>query len=41
MTRAAFVCQRDLGRTIDASPFVDEDGTKWLLYKNDGNCCDI
>jgi len=36
-----FVCQRDLGGTIDASPFVAEDGTPWLLYKNDGNCCDI
>lgn len=37
----AFVCQRDLGGTIDASPFVDGDGTAWLLFKNDGNCCDI
>ena len=36
-----FVCQRELGGTIDASPFVDDDGTAWLLYKNDGNCCDI
>lgn len=35
------VCQRDLGGTIDASPFVDADGSQWLLYKNDGNCCDI
>lgn len=38
---APFVCQRSLGGTIDASPFVAEDGTTWLLYKNDGNCCDI
>ena len=36
-----FVCQRDLGGTIDASPFVDDDGTAWLLYKNDGDCCGI
>ncbi len=36
-----FVCQRQLGGTIDASPFVDDDGTAWLLFKNDGNCCDI
>lgn len=32
-------CQPDEGGTIDASPFVDADGTRWLLYKNDGNCC--
>lgn len=38
---SAFVCQRSLGGTIDASPFMADDGTKWLLYKNDGNCCDI
>ncbi|MBK6501463.1 glycoside hydrolase family 43 protein [Candidatus Neomicrothrix sp.] len=36
-----FVCQRELGGTIDASPFVDDDGTPYLLFKNDGNCCDI
>lgn len=35
------VCQRDLGGTIDASPFLDPDGNAWLLYKNDGNCCDL
>lgn len=34
-----FVCQADLGGTIDAFPFLDEDGTRWLIYKNDGNCC--
>lgn len=37
----AFVCQRDLGGTIDASPLVADDGTTWLVFKNDGNCCGI
>lgn len=36
-----FVCQLDLGGTIDASPYRSADGRTWLLYKNDGNCCDI
>lgn len=35
------VCQLEFGGTIDASPFVAASGRKWLLYKNDGNCCDI
>jgi beta-xylosidase len=34
-----FVCQSEQGGTIDASPFRDEDGQLYLLYKNDGNCC--
>ncbi len=34
-----FVCNPDEGGDIDASSFVDEDGTPWLLWKNDGNCC--
>ncbi|MFL6844450.1 MAG: glycoside hydrolase family 43 protein [Allosphingosinicella sp.] len=33
----AFVCQSDLGGTIDASPFRDSDGKLYLYYKNDGN----
>lgn len=28
------------GGCIDASPFRDEDGTLWLLWKNDGNAAD-
>lgn len=32
-----FVCQFDEGGSIDASPFVDTDGTAYLLWKNDGN----
>ena len=29
--------QVDAGGTIDPFMFVDEDGSKWLLSKNDGN----
>jgi beta-xylosidase len=36
-----FICQRDLGGSIDPSPFVDSDGRRYLLWKNDGNCCGI
>jgi beta-xylosidase len=32
-------CQLDLGGSIDSSPFRDEDGSLWLVWKNDGNCC--
>lgn len=35
------ICQVDLGGSIDASPFVDTDGTAYLLWKSDGNCCNI
>jgi beta-xylosidase len=31
------VCQRDLGGTIDSSPFRDSDGKLYLYFKNDGN----
>jgi beta-xylosidase len=33
------VCQADQGGSIDPSPFRDEDGSLYLLWKNDGNCC--
>ncbi len=33
------VCQTDEGGSIDASPFRDDDGSLYLLWKNDGNCC--
>jgi beta-xylosidase len=36
---APFICQSDEGGSIDASPFRDEDGTLYLYWKNDGNCC--
>jgi len=35
------VCPLELGGAIDPSPFTDRDGTTHLLWKNDGNCCDI
>lgn len=35
-----FVCQRDLGGDIDASPFRDG-ATLYLYFKSDGNCCRI
>jgi beta-xylosidase len=31
------ICQADLGGSIDASPFLDTDGSLYLLWKNDGN----
>jgi arabinan endo-1,5-alpha-L-arabinosidase len=33
------VCPEDEGGAIDASTFTDEDGSRYLLWKNDGNCC--
>jgi beta-xylosidase len=36
---APLVCQVELGGSIDPSPFVDADGQAYLLWKNDGNCC--
>jgi beta-xylosidase len=33
------VCQTEYGGSIDASPFRDADGTLYLYWKNDGNCC--
>ncbi|HEX2222349.1 MAG TPA: glycoside hydrolase family 43 protein [Candidatus Limnocylindria bacterium] len=35
------VCQGEEGGSIDASPFQDADGTRYLLWKNDGNCCNL
>ena len=34
---APLVCQADLGGTIDADAFRDNDGNLYLYYKNDGN----
>ncbi|MDQ3642751.1 MAG: glycoside hydrolase family 43 protein [Actinomycetota bacterium] len=34
---APFVFQRDRGGSIDPSPFVDTDGTAYLLWKSDDN----
>lgn len=33
------VCPHEEGGAIDASTFTDDDGTRYLLWKNDGNCC--
>ena len=33
------VCPLEAGGAIDPSTFVDRDGTRYLLYKTDGNCC--
>jgi arabinan endo-1,5-alpha-L-arabinosidase len=38
---APLICQLDQGGSIDASSFVDEDGSRYLLWKNDGNCCGL
>ena len=35
------ICQTSLGGSIDPFEFVGADGHRWLLWKNDGNCCDI
>lgn len=35
--QAPLVCQRDLGGTIDASPFQDRDGQLYLYFKADAN----
>ncbi|HEX6292185.1 MAG TPA: glycoside hydrolase family 43 protein [Herpetosiphonaceae bacterium] len=34
-----FICPMEEGGAIDAGSFVDDDGTRYLLWKNDGNCC--
>lgn len=36
---APLICQEELGGSIDAYPFRDEDDKLYLLWKNDGNCC--
>ncbi|NDL58734.1 family 43 glycosylhydrolase [Phytoactinopolyspora sp. XMNu-373] len=35
------ICQDDLGGSIDASPFTDADGRRYLLWKNDGNAVGV
>ena len=36
---APFVCQAELGGSIDPSIARDQSGRLFLLWKNDGNCC--
>jgi len=38
---APIVCPENEGGAIDPSTFVDDDGTPYLLWKNDGNCCGL
>ncbi len=38
---SAFVCPVSLGGAIDPSVFIRADGTPWLLWKNDGDCCQL
>jgi arabinan endo-1,5-alpha-L-arabinosidase len=33
------VCTVDEGGAIDPAVFTDDDGTRYLVWKNDGNCC--
>jgi beta-xylosidase len=40
-TNRPFLCQPNLGGSIDATPFTDRDGTRYLIWKNDGNCCGL
>ncbi|SDU83389.1 glycoside hydrolase family 43 protein [Jiangella alkaliphila] len=35
------ICQAGDGGSIDASPFTDADGTRYLLWKNDGNAVGV
>jgi beta-xylosidase len=36
-----FICQADLGGSIDAYPYRDDDDKLYLFWKNDGNCCGL
>jgi beta-xylosidase len=36
---SAFICQTDLGGSIDASLVRDQSGHLYVIWKNDGNCC--
>lgn len=35
------ICDTREGGDIDPSTFTDTDGTRYLLWKNDGNCCGL
>lgn len=35
------VCPPEEGGAIDAATFTDDDGSRYLLWKNDGNCCGL
>ena len=38
---SAFICPTAQGGAIDPSVFVAADGTPWLLWKTDGDCCGL
>jgi Glycosyl hydrolases family 43 len=38
---SAFICPTAQGGAIDPSIFVTSDGTPWLLWKADGDCCNL
>ncbi|HUQ41940.1 MAG TPA: glycoside hydrolase family 43 protein [Candidatus Limnocylindrales bacterium] len=38
---APLVCPLELGGAIDPASFVDAGGGRYLIWKNDGNCCSI
>ena len=38
---SAFVCPVSMGGAIAPSVFIRADGTPWLLWKSDGDCCDL
>jgi len=40
-SRDPIVCPLEAGGAIDPSTFVDTDGTRYLLWKTDGNCCGL
>ena len=35
------LCQRELGGSIDPTVATERDGTRHLVWKNDGNCCGL
>jgi hypothetical protein len=38
---SAFICPLAQGGAIDPSVFVASNGTPWLLWKSDGDCCNM
>ncbi len=38
---SAFVCPVSEGGAIDPSVFISAGGTPWLLWKSDGDCCNL
>jgi hypothetical protein len=38
---SAFICPYQEGGAIDPSIYIRSDGTPWLLWKSDGDCCNM